>query len=359
MLRSSNPSTIGPENHAIWSCQHRGLRICWCNISTGGSLTCNWGIILCLDSTLEPRTHIYRMTTYMPLRPPSPNSGEHNDDVNYQSPTSVSPWVAEIKELRMPHCMMILACIVCVITTIVNVTALNSLISVARLESLPTKTSLEYPDPYVGLENAHLHDPSLLPPIYNFPRVLALINISDPSSVYLDLHHWASGFGMIYPNDRQFLVSSQISTVAQFRTLDFGMERCVLSLMVPSSSALQEARSNKTVTYLPATSLNIWRLKASGDIDRKSLSWINRPPRDTLLTTMSISPGQNTFESPEFHCPSRSLQNFELSCATPKCHLQFQQDMKEPYLALFLTQHANLLTKTQGSISTSNQPTTL
>lgn len=112
-------------------------------------------------------------------------------------------------ELRMPHCMMILACIVCVITTIVNVTALNSLISVARLESLPTKTSLEYPDPYVGLENAHLHDPSLLPPIYNFPRVLALINISDPSSVYLDLHHWASGFGMIYPNDRQFLVSSQ------------------------------------------------------------------------------------------------------------------------------------------------------
>ena len=114
--------------------------------------------------------------------------------------------------------------------------------------------------------------------------------------------------------------------------MDFGMERCTLSLVVPPSSVLQEARSNKTVTYLPATSINIWRVKASEEVSPSSLSWNHRPPRDSLLTTMSISSGENTLESPEFHCPSRSLQSFELSCATPNCHLQFQQDAKEPRL---------------------------
>ena len=111
------------------------------------------------------------------------------------------------------QCILVLACIVCVITTIMNVTALRSLDSVARPEFLP---SLEYPNSYTGLENADLYDPTPLPPIHNFPRLLAQINNSNPSLVYLDLHRWSSGFGMIYPSDRQFLVSSQARRLSQY-----------------------------------------------------------------------------------------------------------------------------------------------
>ena len=104
------------------------------------------------------------------------------------------------------YSILVLACIVCVITTVMNVMALRSLDSTPRPKSLP---SLEYPNTYIGLENADLYDPTPLPPVHNFPRLLAQINSSDPSLVYLDLHRWSSGFGMIYPPDRQFLVSSQ------------------------------------------------------------------------------------------------------------------------------------------------------
>jgi hypothetical protein len=61
----------------------------------------------------------------------------------------------------------------------------------------------------MGLDNAVLVDPSPVAPIINFPLLLAQINSSDPSAIYLQQPHAPTSFGMIYPEDRDFLVNSE------------------------------------------------------------------------------------------------------------------------------------------------------
>jgi hypothetical protein len=107
---------------------------------------------------------------------------------------------------RRTSWIVIIACALSILSTAVNVAA-----NVFRKSSNFSSTaSLEYPNQYVGLETARLHDISILPPIVNFPLLLAQINASDPSTVFADLHRWPSGFGMVYPEDRRFLVSDKV-----------------------------------------------------------------------------------------------------------------------------------------------------
>ncbi|KAJ6609542.1 hypothetical protein B0H10DRAFT_1769624, partial [Mycena sp. CBHHK59/15] len=87
----------------------------------------------------------------------------------------------------------------------------------------PPPTKLTYPNPYIGLENAVLTDAAPAKPIINFPLLLAQINSSEPSEVYMQLTQWPTAFGMIYPELRYF----------EFRTIDFGMERCAATLEIP------------------------------------------------------------------------------------------------------------------------------
>jgi hypothetical protein len=107
------------------------------------------------------------------------------------------------------------------------------------------------------------------------------------------------------------------------------MERCTLTLAIPSPEPSSDTK--KKATLSDNTSINIWRVKASSNINARALSWSNRPARESLVATIQVMPGQD-MGSPEFHCPSGSLQSFEISCATEDCHLQFQQDMKGPRL---------------------------
>ncbi|KAF7345936.1 hypothetical protein MVEN_01615900 [Mycena venus] len=207
--------------------------------------------------------------------------------------------------------------------------------------STPSPEKLTYPNPYIGLEKAVLVDPAPAAPIVNFPLLLAQINSSDPTAAYVQQPHWNSYFGMIYPEDREFLINTEVSTIAQFRTLDFGMERCVATLEIPSQDQIQDKPSKSISTSAVPFTMEIWVLDAEERIDPHSLTWATRPTRIDLLTTMVFHRGYNLLHSSPFLCQARTFLAFEIRCSA--CHLHFRQDKKSPRLAFFITQHPSSL----------------
>ncbi|KAJ7239570.1 hypothetical protein B0H12DRAFT_1326607 [Mycena haematopus] len=225
-----------------------------------------------------------------------------------------------------------LACLVSVATFCVHLGIFNP-----NAPSASSPAKLTYPNPYIGLEKAVLVDPAPAAPIVNFPLLLAQINSSDPTAAYVQRPHWNSYFGMIYPEDREFLVNPVVSTIAQFRTLDFGMERCVATLEIPSPDEMLDM-PGKTISSSDAPfTLDVWTLDAEDRIDPHSLTWTTRPRRIDLLTTMVVHQGYNLLHSLPFPCLARTFLAFEIQCSA--CNLHFRQDKKPPRLAFFITQY--------------------
>lgn len=112
------------------------------------------------------------------------------------------------------------------------------------------------------------------------------------------------------------------------------MERCRLMLAAPTAEELSRANSDKTVTISNSPfSLDIWIINSGKPISPDSLSWWSKPERNELLMSYHVLPGTAVYaESPEFVCPSGSLQTFEVSCRSENCLLQFQQDVSMPRL---------------------------
>lgn len=126
--------------------------------------------------------------------------------------------------------------------------------------------------------------------------------------------------------------NNQVSTVAQFRTLDFGMEHCVATLAIPSQEQIQDIPSKNISRFNDSFPLEIWALDAKDGISPQRLTWASRPARIGLLTTMVVRQGYNLLDSPIFPCPARSFLAFEIRCSSPTCRLRFRQDKKSPRL---------------------------
>lgn len=144
--------------------------------------------------------------------------------------------------------------------------------------------------------------------------------------------------------------------MVQFRAIDFAMENCELSLLLPPAGAKQEDNSTLRI----ADGLNrvdVWRLATHKPIDAQHLSWLNRPAREVKLMTIDVSPG-TTFTH-RFACPRDSVSSFELSGASESCGVEWWQDKEEPspgtitfrkcpmcclidiFLAIFITQYSS------------------
>ncbi|KAJ7730164.1 hypothetical protein B0H16DRAFT_1329982 [Mycena metata] len=275
------------------------------------------------------------MATYTPLLSSPPASDVQDDEWGSPAPkreatqplfSSLLRRIAETADRTV--CFVFVACLISLASLAWNI----SLSLSPPLSSAPSSTRLRYPNPYIGLEHAVLTDISPPAPIVNFPLVLAQINSSSPKSVYLQQPRTLTTFGMIYPQEREFFVDEKVSTITQFRTLDFRMERCIAVLEIPSPADVHDFPNNTVALSDIAPSLEIWLLDAADDIDQHTLSWVTRPRRTRLLSTMAVRPGHNLLESPPFTCPARTLVTLEIGCSTPGCRLGFRQDKKSPRL---------------------------
>jgi len=115
--------------------------------------------------------------------------------------------------------------------------------------------------------------------------------------------------GTIVPLTRKVTLSNDISTIFQFRALDWGMENCELRLDLPALSE-DVLISGYTIT------LDVFRLNASDSIplNENSLTYANRPARMSKLAEIDVSSKEGVHWRRHLSCTSESLLAFELAC---------------------------------------------
>ncbi|KAI0056930.1 hypothetical protein BV25DRAFT_1995275 [Artomyces pyxidatus] len=182
-------------------------------------------------------------------------------------------------------------------------------------------SALEMPSTYISFDL--LYDGTVqrnhtMPPIVNLPRTINQVSSLQPSTVFPQWpESWLTVYGIVPINNRRLWVSSDISTIVQFRVLDYGMENCSLALTIPAAGH-GEAHLAVSELHEDKAHLDVWALSASTKLDLQTLSWQTRPSRAAHIGRLSASYNQ-THQLPSFSCRSGSYQTFELSCAGSGC----------------------------------------
>ena len=120
------------------------------------------------------------------------------------------------------------------------------------------------------------------------------------------------------------LLGGQLSTVLQFRNLDYAMERCVLHVVVPRASG----EFNPDVRLSDPSNVDIWLLDGRVELSRYVTGSTDyAPPRQMLLTTLSVSEATSSV-SESFFCRTGEYTTVELTCAPGflGCTVDFWQD---------------------------------
>ena len=106
----------------------------------------------------------------------------------------------------------------------------------------------------------------------------------------------------------------KVSTIVQFRAIDYGMENCSLALMPPSAEG----------AALADIELDVWALadapqrpgrRLNANLDVRALTWASRPARKEHVGVLKVVGG----ETDMFTCPSGSYHTLEIACATRGC----------------------------------------
>ncbi|KAI0095204.1 hypothetical protein BDY19DRAFT_74420 [Irpex rosettiformis] len=150
--------------------------------------------------------------------------------------------------------------------------------------------------------------------IVNHARSVAVVSLTHPNKVF----HREESYSLLYDgnstvNSRQLIITSETSTISQFRILDWGMENCTVEVNLPSSSD-----TFTTMHTLSSPSyVNIWLLDTVEELDFDSLSFSTKPQRKSLLATLSIAAGR-VAKSPSFRCPTASYVTVEIESMKPE-----------------------------------------
>ncbi|KAH9474308.1 hypothetical protein JR316_0012766 [Psilocybe cubensis] len=183
--------------------------------------------------------------------------------------------------------------------------------------------SLRRPSPFIGFDYLPRSKPAKPRRLVNFPVSISLVNASNVDQVFSDDpgSEWTET-GLISREDRTVMISPsvstfhvgsmdqityiirlKVSTIVQFRAVDYGMERCILTIRMSSATT--------DVLDVPR-GVSIHRLDAShGPLDLKKLSYSNRPTRISTMGALQVSPGTLSDWQTEFHCMWDTLHIFE------------------------------------------------
>ncbi|KAJ7459648.1 hypothetical protein B0H11DRAFT_1872745 [Mycena galericulata] len=157
------------------------------------------------------------------------------------------------------------------------------------------------PSPYIRFDEIHRPSPPVPRQFNNYPITLAQIDAEDEGRVFPNDHGaLMSPIGTIVPEDRR------ISTVIQFRTIDWGMEECELKLSLPALN--KDAQSS-------GISVVLHRLNQTYRLDDTTLSYQSRPPRVSKVATIQLAQDVPTLWQQRFRCKSDGVLTFELECS--------------------------------------------
>ncbi|KAG1812211.1 uncharacterized protein BJ212DRAFT_1520413 [Suillus subaureus] len=160
---------------------------------------------------------------------------------------------------------------------------------------------LRRPSQYIRFDEIERTSPPILREFTNFPMSVSLVDHSAPSHVFNDyLAMRTTRTGTISPDDRKVHVTQTVSTIFQFRAIDWGMEICELHVALPPVDR--------------STTLELYRLNATVPVDISTLSFNVRPPRVAKLG--NIMPGKDSLDwHRKLSCAMDDVLVFELACS--------------------------------------------
>lgn len=177
--------------------------------------------------------------------------------------------------------------------------------------------TLEAPTTYIGFDEIYHNKsaPTQYPPIYNRARYFFQVSATEKNKqfpLWTDREISIEGFVQTAAN--RLRVTEEISTVAQFRVLDYGMENCTLYLDIPKrNGTFSSVRINKEGGDMPI--IDIWALSSTNNrISREAMTWSRKPERKSHLASISLGYGTKGALA-TFHCPAGTYHAFEIACA--------------------------------------------
>jgi len=199
--------------------------------------------------------------------------------------------------------------------------------------------TLRRPSPYIGLNEIKRVQPPVPASIVNYPQVVAQVDAVQRSRVFDDDPlRYMSQTGTVSPRESRIRVAPSVSTLVQFRTIDYGMELCEL--------VLQFSSRNNPAPFI----LSVHRLSSTTLIDTKILSYSTRPTRITTVGNIKVQGTEDVHWSRNFTCAWDELMTFELACSQEEevhgggCSLVWWQNEldEEPNEGIFMRQHATV-----------------
>ncbi|KAI0043705.1 hypothetical protein FA95DRAFT_1609153 [Auriscalpium vulgare] len=206
----------------------------------------------------------------------------------------------------------------------------------ARLPALKVKS------PYINFDKIYgngTRPTTRYAPIPNRARAIGWVSTAKPREVLRDDREYLTNVnGNVPPGGMRISVTPQVSTVVQFRAIDYGMENCTVVVDFPPAP--------------PALTLDVWRLDAPARLDMRSLTYSSRPRRAELVGSVTRHASASLAERhlggktvlPPFDCPSGSYHTFEMACAAGSdCDLDFvMSGADDDELEIYMLQHQTI-----------------
>jgi len=194
--------------------------------------------------------------------------------------------------------------------------------STATPERVPTPPP-KYPNVYIGLEKVWKGRTPEITHFNNRPIALSSVSNVELDKIFpIDARRYRSASGSVSPDEWQFLIKPEISSIAQFRVRDAGYEVCTVQVNLPPVHTVVERLWNAT--------LDVWVLDVKEKLDLRLLSHNNKPPRTSLLDTISAF-DDYVSSSRNFSCISGERLAFELTCNSGECDIDLWQGHTSQY----------------------------
>ncbi|KZV85553.1 hypothetical protein EXIGLDRAFT_699390 [Exidia glandulosa HHB12029] len=265
---------------------------------------------------------------------------EHDDSSSAGSSEDTSPRSTHKHEPLHP--LALWTYIACLSLCVLNIGLL--LRGGLKTEAVVDPETLERPSTYIDLDTVKWNASRLaaLPPVTNFPMVLAPVSRTDTAKVWpVDPKAWLSDKGTISPDSREVLLSQDTSMIMQFRVLDHKMERCSLVAAIPTEAEIRGRHRDNNVDLDGDTLVHVYRLDAARKLDARTLSYATKPKRLDHVGHFTVKLGAMNGTA-EFDCKERTLQTFEVTCPGKRCHINFWQNRDSPVMAFYLRQTHSL-----------------
>jgi len=199
---------------------------------------------------------------------------------------------------------------------------------------------LRRPNQYIGFDEIQRPNPPVGRQLNTYPILLSLVDTASPDTVFEDdfatqmMHS-----GTITPDDRIVRATPTMSTIVQFRAIDWGMEICELHIDLPTEDTGRSGHSG---------ALAVYRVNATIPLDSASLSHNTRPPRVAKVANIPLGDDSGVQWHRKFSCVTDEVLSFELGCLPQSefdgddgCFVEWVQ-IKDAIPAIHMVQHSTM-----------------